>query len=518
MNAIGDFLIISSREEVFVFNNKLEQVGYINKYVFRDFEVKPIQSMCAVMDAQNRIWIADQKHGLVKVGTQDERIVPEGPTDNAIFSLVVNGQDLWVASGGRDNAWNNTWMEPKFQVNKKGTWKAFDSRSFPVSNNFKDIVCIAADPKNPEHVFAGSWGGGVLEFNSGKFVKRFDNLNSSLQTAIPNSPEAPYVRIGGMDFDSKGNLWITNSEVGKNVSVYQADGSWKAFELSGVANKYSIGKILVTKNDDKWVVVPRGHGLYVLRSNGTESKGLDVVARFVNSQGPFDYEMNDVFSMAEDRNGEIWIGTSGGVAVYSNPQKIWTESFLFATRPGVNLRDSLFHPLLEKETVTAIAIDAANRKWLGTKNSGVFLVSEDGETEIKHFSTGNSPLPNNEITDIAINQTSGEVFIGTASGLISYMGEAIEGNVEFKDVYVYPNPVRETYDGPIVVKGLVDDTDVRITDISGNLVAKITSLGGQAIWDGNNLNGNRCKTGVYLVFMTNQSGDQTNVAKLLLIH
>ncbi len=137
---------------------------------------------------------------------------------------------------------------------------------------------------------------------------------------------------------------------------------------------------------------------------------------------------------------------------------------------------------------------------------------------IKHFNTENSPLPSNAIADIAINQKTGEVFIGTAAGLISYMGEATEGNDEFSDVYVYPNPVRESYDGPIVVSGLVENTDVKITDISGDLVFKTTSLGGQAIWDGRNQNNNRCKTGVYLVFMTDPLGEKTKITKLLFIH
>ncbi|HEX7585436.1 MAG TPA: T9SS type A sorting domain-containing protein, partial [Prolixibacteraceae bacterium] len=154
----------------------------------------------------------------------------------------------------------------------------------------------------------------------------------------------------------------------------------------------------------------------------------------------------------------------------------------------------------------------------GTKASGVFLISEDGETEIKHFNAENSPLPANDISDIAINQKTGEVFIGTIAGLISYMGEVTIGNEEFSDVYVYPNPVRENYEGPIVVKGLVEDTDVKITDIAGNLVYKTVSLGGQAIWDGKNLNGNRCKTGVYLVFMTDPLGEKTKTTKLLFIH
>jgi hypothetical protein len=227
--------------------------------------------------------------------------------------------------------------------------------------------------------------------------------------------------------------------------------------------------------------------------------------------------MTDVLSIAEDHNGELWIGTSTGVGVFNYPQNVWEDQMMYATRPSLNLPDGFFHPLLEKEAVTAIAIDGANRKWFGTKNSGVFLISEDGETEIEHFNTENSPLPRNDISDIAINHQTGEVFIGTSAGLISYMGEATGSNDQFADVYVYPNPVRETYDGPIVVTGLVEDTDVKITDISGNLVYKTTSLGGQAVWDGKNQNGNRCKSGVYLVFMNDPTGEQTKVTKRSLL-
>jgi len=287
-----------------------------------------------------------------------------------------------------------------------------------------------------------------------------------------------------------------------------------------VANKYSIGKIIVTQNDDKWVVIPRakGYGLFVLNNTNDQTKAINVMAQFKNADGEFLTQMPDIYSLAEDLDGEIWVGTSGGVAVYSNPENVWTESVLYASRPGINMHDDKFHPLLEKEVITAIAVDGANRKWFGTRTSGVFLISADGETEIHHFTSENSPLPGDEISDIAINQKSGEVFIGTSAGLISYMGEAVRGNDAFSDVYVAPNPVRETYTGPIVVKGLIENTDVKITDITGNLVYKTTSLGGQAIWDGKNQNGNRCKTGVYLVFLTDPLGDQTKITKLLFIH
>jgi len=517
ISTTGNYIVITSRNVVWVYNEKLEKVKEVLKYVFSGYEETSILPLCANLDAQNVLWIADQNLGLIKVGTQSERIVPEGPSDNKIFSLFMNDKDLWITSGGRDESWNNLSFDPKFQLNREGEWSVFDRKAFQTPNDFRDMVCATADPKDPDHIFAGSWGGGVLEFVAGKFKKRYDNFNSTLQTQLPNTPNEPYVRIGGMAFDSKGALWVTNSGVASVLSSFQTDGTWKSYELSGIANR-SIGKVVITAKDDKWILVPRGYGLYALNSTNSVSKMQKVVALFKNLEGEYKTEMNDLYSMVLDQNGELWVGTSAGVAVFSNPEKIWKDEVMYATRPGLNLKDGKFHPLLETEAITAIAIDGANRKWFGTKTSGVFLISADGETEIEHFTSENSPLLNNQITDIAINQVSGEVFIGTVSGLISYMGEATAGNDEFSDVYVYPNPVRETYEGPIVVKGLVDETDVKITDISGNLVYKTTSLGGQAIWDGKNLNGNRCKTGIYLVFLTDALGEKTEITKLMFIH
>ncbi len=518
ISTTGNYIVISSRNQVVVYDNKPEKMMHVQKYTFSGYEEPIIEPACASLDAQNVLWIADQNFGLIKVGTQSERIVPEGPSDNEIFSLAMNGQDLWIASGGRKADWNNLFNQPQFQLNREGKWSVFDSKAFPAPNDFRDVVCVTADPKNPDHFFAGSWGGGVLEFDAGKFKKRYDNFNSTLQTQLPNKPNDAYVRIGGMAFDSKGSLWVTNSGVANVLSSFQTDGTWKSYELSGIANNPYISKVVVTPKDDKWIMVSRGYGLYALNSTNSVSKAQKVVALFKNQENDYKTEMGELYAMALDQNGELWLGTSGGVAVYSNPEKIWKDEFMYATRPGLNQHDTLFHPLLEKETITAIAVDGANRKWFGTKSSGVFLISADGKTELEHFTSENSPLLNNQINDIAINPTTGEVFIGTGSGLISYMGEATAGNDEFSDVYVYPNPVRETYDGPIVIKGLVDETDVKITDISGDLVYKTTSLGGQAIWDGKNLNGNRCKTGIYLVFLSDALGEKTKIAKLMFIH
>lgn len=516
MTVNGDYIVFADQESVSVYDKNFNRVKFVFKYPISGHESDIVYSMSAIIDNQNYLWIAYNDLGLVKMGTQTERIIPEGPIDNSIFSLTMNGQDLWLASGGRNSGWGNVWMSPQFLLQREGKWTVFDKTTFPVTNDFKDIISVVVDPNSADHIFAGSWGGGVLEFADGKFVKRYDNYNSSLQTALAESASEPYVRIGGLDFDSKGNLWVSNAGVANVLSCLQSDGTWKSYELAGAANKY-VGKLVVSENDDKWILV-RGNGLYALNSANSVAKAQKVVAYFRNETGEIFTDMNDVNTFIEDKNGAFWVGSSIGIAVFSNPEKVWKDATLYASRPGLNLKDGKFHPLLENELITAIAVDGANRKWIGTKSSGIFLVSEDGDTEIAHFTTDNSPLLNNEIVDIAINQKTGEVFIGTISGLISYMGEATETNDKFTDVYVYPNPVRETYDGPVVVKGLVDNTDVKITDITGNLVYKTKSLGGQAIWDGKNLNGNRCKTGVYLVFLTDAQGEQTKITKLMFIH
>jgi len=515
----GNYMVVSSRTDVFLIDNNHTVVGKLNYYQLGDDRISTIHPRSAGVSADGFIWIADFENALIRVsGENFESIYPNGPLDNQMFALKSNGSDLWVAAGGRSDSWNNTWQSPRFQRYNNSEWKYFNKSNYPGLDSFFDVVCVLAHPQNPNHVFVGSWGGGVLEFLNDEFVVRYNQHNSILESALPAQPDEPFVRIGGMDFDSEGNLWITNSEVAKNLVKISSEGEWESYALPEVANNNNIGQVLVTQNDDKWILVPRGHDAYVVDKNGEQKKQLLVTSYFNNGENEIFNRMNDVYSIAEDNDGAIWIGTSKGVAVYNNPSRIWDTNVLYASQPSLELNDGLYHPLLELETVTAIAVDGANRKWLGTKNSGVYLISENGENEVLHFNNENSPLLSNEIISISINKKNGEVFFGTDKGLISYMGDAIKGKDTYEDVYVYPNPVRETYDGPITVTGLIENTDIKITDISGNLVFNTTSFGGQAIWDGTNLNGNRVKTGVYLVFCNDEFGEETHITKLLFIN
>ena len=182
-------------------------------------------------------------------------------------------------------------------------------------------------------------------------------------------------------------------------------------------------------------------------------------------------------------------------------------------------------PLLETENVIDIAVDGANRKWIGTQN-GVFLLSPSGEEQVDRFTVANSPLFDNNIVDIAVDQQTGEVFIGTAKGIISYQSDAVEGGrVHRSDILVYPNPVREDYEGPIAINGLARDAVVKITDVTGKLVFETNALGGQAVWNGRDYNGRRVQTGVYLVFSSSNARNTSlnarpdaAVAKIMVIN
>lgn len=519
MQTTGNNLVITSREAVYLVDGNNSVSGSVSFYQLGDEKVNTINPLSASIVSGGSLFIADFKIGMIKVtGSKFESVFPEGPIDNQMFSLYANDRDLWIAAGGHGDSWNNNFQQPRFQRFGNGTWKYYNKAVYPEMNGFFDVIGMAADPKDANHIYVGSWGGGVLEFRNDQFENRFTNKNSPLQTALPTKPDEPYVRIGGLDFDSQGNLWITNSEVAQNLHMLTPDGKWTSFTLPEVANSRNIGQVLVNSYDDKWIIVPRGHDAYVVNKTGDKKKRLQVTSYFNNGENEILNRMNDIYSIAEDNEGAIWIGTSKGVAVYSSPSRIWDAENFYAMQPSLDLNDGLYHPLLENETVTAIAVDGANRKWLGTRNSGIYLVSESGSEEILHFTTNDSPLFSDNITSIAVNQKNGEVFIGTDKGLISYMGEATGGNDTYDSVYVYPNPVRETYDGPVTITNLIENSEVKITDIAGNLVFRSTSLGGQAVWDGRNLNGNRVKTGVYLVFCNDELGEETHVTKLLFIH
>ena len=277
-------------------------------------------------------------------------------------------------------------------------------------------------------------------------------------------------------------------------------------------------QILIDKEDQKWIVLSNGGGgILVYQGSTTATPSASNSKKLTVTAGNGGLPSNLVYCLAKDLDDEIWVGTDKGIAVFYSPENVFSGSNFDAQQILIE-QDGNVQILLETENVLSIAVDGANRKWIGTSNSGAYLMSADGTTQIHHFDESNSPLFSNSVKSISINNETGEVYFGTTKGIISYRGTSIEGFEEFTDVFAFPNPVKHDYEGPIAIKGLMNNSTLKITDISGALVYETKSEGGQAIWYGKNFKDERVSSGVYMVFCTSEDGQQKTVTKILVIN
>lgn len=506
-----DQLIITSEGTVDIFNTSLEKTYSI----FYPGE-KYISPYDATIDSDGFKWIADYGWGLIKTpdGYSADFIEPNGPYSASVFDMSMEVESLWVAAGGRGSSWGKLYNSDGLYSFENESWQSYNkANGVEAFDSISDIVCVAVDPFSTNRVYAGCWQAGVLEFVDNELVKIYDTTNSSLELW----PAANYVAVSGVAFDANHNLWVANSGASRLISVKESNGTWTSFQLSSGVSGTDIGKMMVDSYGQKWVLMRSDHSLLVFTENSTISDPTDDQTKVLsNVAGNGDLPGNKILSFAQDLDGELWLGSDEGIGIIYSPENVFTGGNYDAQRPLVDVGGYVQY-LLESETVTAIAIDGANKKWIGTERAGVFHLSEDGTEEIHHFTEENSPLYSNSIIGIEISE-SGEVFFGTDRGIISYKSTATPGGPTNTGVVAYPNPVREGYEGTIAIKGLVNNADVKITDVSGALIFSTIAEGGQAVWDGKSFNGSKAHTGVYLVFATNDDGSETIVTKILVIN
>jgi len=473
----------------------------------------------------SNLLIADNRHGLV---TRDNNyqytsIYPNGPHSTNVYSMSSQGNEVWVAPGGKDLSWQNIWNKAKLYVIEDGFWSTVDNANGinPAMDTIWDIITVEVNPFNHKQVYAGTYTYGLIEINDKIVTNVYNGSNSSLQNVA-----GEVCRIGGVKFDSNGNLWVTNSAVNDILSVRINDGSslgkWRSFYMGSASVNAEFGELIIDNSSQKWILMRPTNLITVFNDAGTPDDPSDDLPakQLTGSTNNGAIPGSGVFSIAVDNDGEVWIGTDEGLAVFYSPENVYSQynfdcqRILIPRNDGTGLADIL----LEFEVVTAIAVDGANNKWVGTENSGVYQFSPDGLVELEHFTMDNSPLLSNSITSISINNQNGEVFFGTANGIISYKSTATEGGETNNEVYAYPNPVRPGYSGPIAIKGLVTDANFKITDITGSLVYTGTADGGQAIWNGKNQSGSMVQSGVYMVFVTDNTGSETLVTKILVMN
>jgi hypothetical protein len=461
-----------------------------------------------VSDQFGITWVADFA-GAYRLDFQStSRIELNSPNSDRITTMAVDNQGYLWATSSPINYQDNFFDPTGFFRYNRIDWRNFNINTEPMLNPYRDAITVAANPRRRE-VFIGSFMDGIVHLRGDSIVAIYnqDNTTDGLQGVVGDPIRC---RITGMAFDDDNNCWITNSLASNGIVTRRADGTWKNFESPFTVR---LGGIAIDRNGYKWIVQESNN--LVVFDEGDIDDDTDnryILLTSTNSE----LASNNVNCVRSDNNGSIWVGTNNGVTIFSCGESVF-EGTCLGSRPVVN-PDNFLGRLLEGENINAIAVDGANRKWIGT-NNGVFLLSDDGYERIHYFNVENSPLLDNNVNALAIDGTTGMVYMATNRGLVGYRSDATTGTAiaDKTTAYAFPNPVRPEYVGTIAITGLPSNSNVKITDISGQLVHETRALGGQAVWDGVDYTGRRTATGVYLVFTVSADGQQKLATKILFV-
>lgn len=480
-----------------------------------------------VEDKTNGCWWTVNDAGKLTCYKQDaagnrtymtDGIQPDGPASNNFYHLYFNSNKLY-ATGGTWNQIKDGQNQGEVHVWDGTSWSEFEQPTYAqLGYNYQDALCLAFDPSDDNHVFVGAKSG-MYEFLSGAFVNNYTYDNSGLQSPFPSYR---YTIVTSLQYDSNKRLWAFNA-IGDNPIKYyvkQTD-TWEnsSINISVNERKYDFEKIFTSPtNGLMWMVNNYYNQSMLYAFDAGNDKLYGWGPSFTNEDGT-SITPNYIFCTTEDKDGNVWIGTTSG-PLYLSASNIQSGNETFTQHKvprndGTNLADYLLSDI----SIHAIAVDGGNRKWFGTDGNGVFLVSEDNNEQLQHFTTDNSPLPSNVILDIIIDGKTGRVYFATDKGLCSYMSDATEPVDEMnKDVtYAYPNPVTPDYTGLITVTGLTYNAEVKIATVNGTLVAEGRSNGGTFTWDGCDLNGKKVVSGVYMVETSTSDGSKGTVCKIAII-
>jgi len=495
----------------------------------------------AIYDAEGTCWVSDLDNGLLRIRNNDTtRILPNGPYFSESFSLSTFLDKVVLHAGGYtyptgNQSSNNT---SGFAVFSGNDWKTYNQQFTPLMPKVKDVCHSFFNPAD-QQLYLSTFGYGILNL---KADDQFGILNDSTTNGglcnifIPdcifnaNDPSEAnlgrtYIRITSSSVDAAGNLWATcfnNNQASISFRSY-SDQTWNKVILPSANDQFPM-EIISDQSNFKWVRMAPGMlsdnaAIWVLDALGNKK------VKLTSSPGSGGLPSNEIYDIKEDKNGYIWVGTTKGLAVFYNPYNVFFDGGISASTPI--FPPEAGRPVLENDVVTCIEIDGANRKWVGTKDNGVWLFNEDITQVIKQFNTSNSPLVSNFIYDIVVNKTTGEVFFATDNGLVSFQGDATENldaqgktRVDVCDesrLKVFPNPVPKAFDGTIAIQGLATNAEVKFVTPSGKLVYKTIAKGSMATWDGFTYDGIKAPPGIYLILTSTPDGKATCTSKIAIL-
>lgn len=499
LNVSSNKLLVSAHTGLIVYDSGFNETFNIFQYDNGKF---PSPNNAVYYEGD--FYIADGNSGLVKAQNafKSSHIIFEGPLHNLAFRADWKKDKLAIAAGGIDGTSPSFRSEGGY-ARENGSWASVNRNNQPIlqGKNVWDFISVSVNPSNTEEVAFGTYSEVPLLIMTGDVITDTFGYSNSLITSLTPSGSSGISKITDVTYDDNSNLWIANSESERPLKVRDENGTWYDFDLGNQVKKKGTRRVVIDDNDVKWMGVD-GVGLVAFdHGENLDDASDDKYQVFTTSVNGGDLPTSTIEAIAVDFDNNIWIGTPEGMRV------LYNSSNIFDASPGeYNFQKLLIEfgenveIVLGTTQITDIEIDGANRKWIATANSGVFLLEPDGLEVIHNFTAENSPLLNNFVLDITIDHNNGEVYFVTNDGMISYRSDATQGDNNYTNVTVFPNPVRPDYFGPVTIQGIAYNSDVKITDIAGNLVYQTISNGGTATWNGQTLQGERVQTGVYLIW------------------
>ena len=511
----GKLLLCINENTLYQLSEDNQLIGLSNTYYLND-----------AIYSQGEYWLCETNYGLIRLNSNgDDDYHTEGPNSNSGYFMCTAHNQLYSVIGGRWAAEYNNLTD--INIYTGTTWINRDFQHIISKLNVltTNPVSIAVDQNDAGHFYVATYGNGVIEFQNYDAINQFSYYNSTIQPVNNTIDKNFYTRVDGVMLDEQNNLWVLNAtDIGQPLHVMTPDKTWHALRMQSNGNEIKFSTpsgIWIDKRNShhKWMMDQRAsQRLILLDDRGTPTEDSDdrCMARstFVDQNGN-SINPSTFHCFAQDHTNRIWVGTEKGIITIPSTVDFFTSNacrrIIIPRNDGTGLGDYL----LGEETINCIAVDGGDRIWIGTANSGLYLIEDDTIT-VAHFTETNSLLPSNTVQSIAIMPQTGEVFVGTSKGIASYRSDASEPHGDLSNVYAYPNPVRPDYGGMISIAGLMDNTVVNIVDAGGNLVCKTKSHGGTAIWDGRDAYGRRASAGIYIALCNEPNGKHT-IVKILVV-
>lgn len=493
------------------------------------------------------LYVCDKEHGLVtyKFNAEESRFSLmsdaelfkiNSPKRDLFYHISYVGDRLLIAGG------INTQMASYYPVTfmymedngMQPHWTLFDEttpkKEYPNLSHY-NAVDLVQDPTDINHFYGAVYRNGLHEYRIDetgevKFVKLFNYENSPLQCIDVNTMFPwNYCTCTALQYDYKGNLWMANQQTDTIVRIMRPNGKWMSLYYPEIVESENVFQYLFSSHDINFMVTYEGgkRGFFGFDTGGTlnlQDDDRHLLRQTITNQDGTTVMPTQFYCMAEDRDNQIWCGTNEGLFVITRPQDWFEPDFHFhQIKRNRNDGSGFADYLLAGVHVTCIAVDPSNRKWIGTRGDGVYLVSHDGQETIYHFTKENSSLLSDNIQSIAVHPQSGLVMFGTDLGLCSYGEEVVEAETTLlKDnVKVYPNPVRPNTNAVVTIEGLTDGAEVKVVSSSGQVVWGTKSIGGSVRWNCCNIDGKRVASGVYHVVCNTKDAKQTIVARVVVL-